>query len=176
LDLGAVTYDKNKCHFLNIASVGISGEVDYEVNRVKNRRPWTYKLAAIKAMLHYTPPVMTVKVDGKEWYKGRSWLVVVANGIYFGKGMAIAPQARVDDGMFEVVLVKEASRMRVLRAFNTVYSGKHLQLEEVQFTRGRQVEVISSGPALPLDLDGEHEMAREFHFEIKPGALQMLYE
>lgn len=176
LDLGTVVYDKNKCHFLNIASVGISGEVDSQVNRIKNRRPWTYKLAAIRAMLSYTPPVMTVKVDGELWYQGRSWMVVIANGIYFGKGMAIAPQASVNDGLFEVVLVKEASRMRVLQAFNSVYSGKHLALEEVQHTRAQQVEVVSNGPILPLDLDGEHETGREFRFEIKPGALQMLYE
>ncbi len=175
LDLGAVRYDQTDCHFLNIASIGISGEVDRRISTITNRRAWTYKLASLRSITRYSPPSLSIKIDGQAWYEGRAWLVVVANGRYFGKGMAIAPHAVVDDGLFEVVMVKEASRLRLLRAFNTVYSGKHLVLPEVMYTRAQRVEVESAGELLPLDLDGEYQTGHQFQFEVQTGALQMLY-
>lgn len=176
LDLGAVRYDQKNCYFLNIASVGLSGYVDKQVNRIKNRRPWTYKMASMRSILNYAPQPMHIKIDEQNWYEGRVWVAVVANGRYFGKGMAIAPHAEVNDGLFDVVVVKDASRLNLLRAFNTVYSGNHLERPEVIHTRAKRVEISTPDDMLPVDLDGEYQTARDIQFEVQAGALTMLYE
>ncbi|NDJ84714.1 MAG: YegS/Rv2252/BmrU family lipid kinase, partial [Chloroflexi bacterium] len=114
VDLGCLERGEvGKRYFLNIASVGIGGEVDRRVNAIHRRRPWTFKLATLKSFLTYQPRHMKVYTDGDEWYNDRAWAVVIANGQNFGHGMAIAPDARIDDGLFDVILIEDASRMNV---------------------------------------------------------------
>ena len=175
VDVGHLRYDGSGVHFLNISSVGVSGDV---VHRVGNGRryPWTFWLATVQSLLRYQKRHVRLHLDGELWYEGRVWLVVVANGAWFGRGMAIAPDARINDGMFDVVLVKDASRLTAVRAFNTVYSGKHLERPEVELRRGKQVDIEVIDGTIPLDLDGEPAVASHLTYSVKPGALQMLYD
>src|SRR5699024_3582932 len=115
-DIGLLTFDGQREHFLNIASVGAGGEVATRVNRVRRRRPWTFLLSTVQTLLQHTPQRMQVMLDGVPWYDGRSYIVAVANGSTFGHGMKIAPQAEVRDGLFDVVLVEGVSRVKVLSA------------------------------------------------------------
>jgi len=105
------------------------------------------------------------------------WLVAVANGPIFGRGMAIAPGAKVNDGLFDVVLVKSASRLTAIRAFNTVYSGNHLKRPEVELRQARQVEIIplNDHETLPMELDGESDSGGRVRYTMQPNILQMLY-
>lgn len=174
IDVGLIDYNGQREFFLNIASVGVSGEVDRRVHGVP-RRPWTFWLATVRSFLTYRQPAVRVQVDGALWYEGRAWLVAAANGSTFGRGMAIAPHAQVDDGQFDVVLVKAASRLTALRAFNTVYSGAHLGHPSVDVRRGQAVEVTPLEGPLMLDLDGEPALGGALRFSLHAGALQMLY-
>ena len=175
VDVGHLRFGDKSLHFLNIASAGVSGDVDRRVGQGR-RYPWTFWLASVQSLLRYKKREVRVLLDGELWYAGHTWLVVVANGAWFGRGMAIAPEARINDGLFDVVLVKDASRFTAVRAFNTVYSGKHLEREEVELRRGKTLEVeVVSGGAIPVDLDGEPAEGQHLTFSIKPGALQMLY-
>ncbi len=174
IDLGVLEHNGETCHFINIASAGIGGEVDRRVNAVRRRRPWTFKLATIKSLLTYRPRHMRVQLDGETWYDDKAWIAVVANGCVFGHGMVIAPHAKIDDGLFDVVLVENASRLQAILALNTVYSGKHLLREDVHYQRASEVIIESHDGALALDLDGEYAVGENLHFAVKPGALQML--
>jgi diacylglycerol kinase (ATP) len=115
-DVGVVTFNDTQEHFLNIASAGLSGEVDERVNRTKTHRPWTFLQATVATILNHKPLPMEVSLDGQPWYDGRAYLVTVANGSTFGHGMQIAPNAKTDDGLFDVVLVEGVSRPRILAA------------------------------------------------------------
>lgn len=174
IDVGELEYNGTRRYFLNISSVGISGDVVRQVDGVY-RYPWTYWLATVRSFLTYQAPSVRVRLDSELWYEGRAWLVAVANGAIFGRGMAIAPQARVDDGLFDVVLVQGSPRFVALKAFNTVYSGQHLRRDDVQLRRGREVEIESQSGRLLLDLDGEPGEGENLRYRIKPGAVQMLY-
>ncbi len=160
-------------HFLNIASGGISGEIDRNVNRREHRYPWTFLAATVAGLLRYPPPAVRVKLDGQSWYDGRAYIVAVANGCSFGHGMRIAPDARFDDGLFDVVLVEGMPRVRILAALGTVYSGAHVKRGDVHIQRARTVEIDSDQP-LSLDLDGEAAAGTSIRFELLPRALDVL--
>jgi YegS/Rv2252/BmrU family lipid kinase len=174
IDLGYLDYDDQNRHFLNIASAGISGEVDRRVNAVKKRRPWTFKLSTIKSILTYHPQRMKVWLDDDIWYDDKAWTLVVANGRIFGHGMAIAPNAEIDDGLFDVILIENTSRLTAIMALNTVYSGKHLLRSDVHHRQAKVVKVESLDNQLGLDLDGEYATGEQLRFSVKSGALQML--
>ncbi|MEO8611352.1 MAG: diacylglycerol kinase family protein [Chloroflexota bacterium] len=173
-DIGLLTFDGQREHFLNIASAGLSGEVDRRVNNIKTRHPWTFLQATVASIMTHQPQPMQVTLDGQAWYDGPAYLVAVANGTTFGHGMKIAPNAQTDDGLFDVVLVKGASRATILSALLSVYSGSHLTHPCVQSGKAKEVRIQGETGAVALDLDGEHATGRDLTFKLQPGLLQML--
>jgi diacylglycerol kinase family enzyme len=182
-DLGKVEYlnmqtggKPSRRIFLNIASAGVSGEVDHRVNRARRRSSLTFLRATIATLMKYRPQRISILCDDKEFYSGSCYLVVVANGQYFGRGMWIAPKALINDGMFDVVAVEGMSRLRILLAFKSVYSGTHLEREDVKHTRAASVLVCSEDGPLKLDFDGEEALGQELRFTVMPEAVNVLLD
>ena len=162
--------------FLNIASAGVSGEVDARVNRSRRRTSLTFLRATIATLFQYKPQRITVNCDGKTFYSGSSYLVAVANGRCFGRGMWIAPQALINDGKFDVVLVEGMPRWRILAALRTVFSGQHLKRDDVHQLRAAEVYVHSEDGPLSIDLDGEEAQGQDLRFTVQPGAIKVLVD
>ena len=160
--------------FLNIASAGVSGEVDHRVNRARRRSSLTFLRATIATLMKYKPQRVSIFCDDKEFYIGSCYLVAVANGQYFGRGMWIAPNALINDGMFDVIMVEGMPRLRILLAFKSVYSGTHLERKDVKHTRAASVLVRSEDRPLKLDFDGEEALGQELRFSVMPGAVNIL--
>ncbi len=174
-DVGILVSEGHSRPFLNVASAGIGGDVDARVNAVKNRRPWTFLRATLASLLQYRPQRLRVRLDGNLWYEGSAYIVAVANGRYFGHGMLIAPDAAVDDGLFDVVLVEGMPRHRIIGALPTVYRGTHLERDDVHHARASRIEIeTEGGEPLGLDVDGEHAAGRSISCEIRPGFLPIL--
>jgi diacylglycerol kinase family enzyme len=162
--------------FLNIASAGVSGEVDARVNRSRRRTSLTFLRATIATLFQYRPQRITVNCDGKTFYSGSSYLVAVANGRCFGRGMWVAPQALINDGKFDVVLVEGMPRLRILAALRTVFNGQHLKRDDVHHLRASEVDVHSESGPLSIDLDGEEAQGQDLHFTVQPGAIKVLVD
>jgi YegS/Rv2252/BmrU family lipid kinase len=162
--------------FLNIASAGISGEVDSRVNRAGRRTSLTFLLATIATLFKYDPQRIRVLCDEKEFYSGPSYLLAVANGRFFGRGMWVAPHALINDGLFDVVLAEGMPRRRILLALRTIFSGRHLQRRDVHHTRAASVRVRSEDGPLALDMDGEEGSGQDLHFSVLPGAVKILLD
>lgn len=173
-DIGLLRYDGHREHFLNIASVGLSGEVDQRVNRIAKRRPWTFLQSTVASIFSYQPQPMRVTLDNQLWHNGPAYLVTVANGTTFGHGMRIAPNASVKDGLFDVVLVKGVPRVTILSALYRVYGGTHLTHPAVRHAQAKEVKVEGIEGPVSLDLDGEHASGQELTFSVEPGLLSML--
>jgi len=180
-DLGVVEYlnmemGGNPCSrlFLNIASAGVSGEVDHRVNRSYRRSPLTFLQATIATLMRFRPQQISVLCNGREFFSGSCYLVAIANGQYFGRGMWIAPKALINDGMFDVIVVEGMSRLRILLALKSVYNGTHLERKDVKHTRAVSVRVSSEDGPLKLDFDGEEALGQELHFVVMPRAVNVL--
>lgn len=174
IDLGLLQFDDAREYFLNIASTGMGGDVVSRVNSARKRRPWTFLQSTVTTLLQYQPPPIQVTLDGKPWYDDRAYALVVANGSTFGHGMKIAPDARYDDGLFDVVVIDNISRVRVLAALKSVYDGSHLTHPAVHHMRAAEVHVHCPTGAVGMELDGEYAAGRELTFTVRPGALQVL--
>lgn len=173
-DIGLLTFNGQREHFLNIASAGLSGEIDRRVNQSAVRRPWTFLQSTLETLATHTAQAMRVVVDGEEWYEGDAYLVAVANGTTFGHGMKIAPHAQADDGLFDVVLIEGMPRLRAIWALRRLYDASHLTHPCVRAHRGRQIEITSARGAVGLDLDGEHAAGEQMTFTVRPGLLHLL--
>ncbi|HEX8355430.1 MAG TPA: hypothetical protein VF611_21160, partial [Pyrinomonadaceae bacterium] len=98
----------------------------------------------------------------------------VANARYFGGGMKIAPAAKVDDGLFDVVAVGDVSALTVLANSYRLYLGTHLGMREVHHALARRVRAEpATADAVKLELDGELVGRLPAEFEMMPGALRV---
>jgi diacylglycerol kinase family enzyme len=114
---------------------------------------------------------LDVKVDGEE----RSGLmedVIVGIGRYQAGGMMTTPDAEPDDGLFDVLLIKDATKPEVIRELPRIYKGTWLPHPKAEVLRGRVVEVTTPSP-LSVQLDGEQPGTAPVRFEIAPGAIRL---
>ncbi len=183
LDLGVITLHDTRGQrlhraFVNVASVGISGDVDERVDRGPK---WlggkaAFLIGTLGAALDYQNVPVEIEVDGAVWHRGPVLIAAIANGQYLGGGMRIAPDAELADGLLDVVCVGDLSRSVFLRLFPRVYKGTHLGLEAVRSLRGRSVVIRPLGEAKPVlvDVDGETPGYLPLAARIFPGALQLV--
>lgn len=173
IDAGRCAGERSSFYFLNVASAGIGGLVDEMVNAMPRRGRTAFLGATLRALRRYEAIPMRIEVDGERFHDGPTFLVAVANGTTFGKGMRIAPHARIDDGLFDVVVVGEVRGLQLLRRLPQVYFGRHLTARPVRVRRGRVVKLEPLAPAPMFDADGETYESGPASFEIMPGALRV---
>lgn len=160
--------------FINIADIGIAGLVIDTLEKMgKSRFPTlSYSLASLKTLFRFQPIDMRIQVDNKRVFEGKYTMVVTANGKYFGSGMKVAPAAKVDDGLLDIIFVSAAPKWKLLFKFAKIHSGKHLNEPEVEMLRAKRIQVETKQPAY-LDSDGEKIGKAPATFQIKPKFLSV---
>ena len=167
-------------HFVNISSFGASGLVVNLVNNASKRLGGrvTFMLGVIRGTIQYRNQAMRITLDegmeSERVFEGRYYNGVVANARYFGGGMMIAPDALMTDGLFDVVLLGDLSKLNVLRGTPALYSGRHLLQEGVDVYRARTVRAEpTAGETVLIDLDGEQPGRLPARYSVVPGALRI---
>jgi len=162
-------------YFHNVTSFGLGGEVDDRVNRTSKVFGGfiSYIWATLISLLIYHRKRIRLKVDGKFDMCVMCWNIVVANGQYHGGGMWVAPDARLDDGLFQVTIVGDLSLAEVFRNLPKLYNGKLFQVDKVDTLRGRRIEACSDQRVL-LDVDGEQPGQLPVVIDMVPGALRLI--
>lgn len=150
--------------FAGVAGLGIDAEVVRRVNRLgrRARGPWIYALATLRAMLTFRPPTVELTLDGSR-HASRVMLAAVANSPRFGSGMRLAPAARLDDGLLNVVVVEPAAPWAMLAVLIRIHRGTHVghrtvwtaPTRAVHLRPDRPMTLIADGePLMPVGRDG----------------------
>jgi len=179
IDVGEVLFQdehrqQNQRYFLNVADVGLGGETVALVNKQSKLLggKLSFLLGSVLSILRYRNKVMRCEIDGKLIVEGRINSIMVANGQYIGGGMMIAPHAKLDDGLFDVVCLGDFSTLMLLWHLPKIYKGKHLKISGVTVHRGRSVVITTAEQAL-LDIDGEQPGEAPLTFSLHPKALRL---
>jgi diacylglycerol kinase (ATP) len=178
MDVGRVRYRSNagadeERFFLNVADFGLGGEVVREVTeRRLQRKASSYVRCLITTMARYKNKRVRIRVDGETLPDGEYLIGAVANGRIFGKGMKVAPDARLDDGLFDSVLVRGFRFLEFCRHGWKLMNGSHVTHPKVTVVRGREVEAWSDEPEdVLLELDGDQLGRLPATFEVVPRNL-----
>ncbi len=161
-------------YFINIADFGIGGETVERVNNTTKAFGGfaSFLYGAIVTILTYRGKRVKVKVDDSYECEKVINNVVVANGQYFGGGMRIAPNAQVNDGLFDILVVEDTGVVESLKSIPKVYRGTHIDNPKIQYLRGKTVAAESPDTVL-LDVEGEQVGRLPARFEILPGAINV---
>lgn len=160
--------------FINITSFGLGGLVDQKVNESSKALGGkvSFLLGSVRALAEFQPRGIRLTVDGQT-----SEVVInnvaVANGRYFGGGMKIAPHAALDDGLFDVVILRPQDFGELLSNAVKLYEGRHFESAAVSLLRGKEVvaEPINEADRILLDVDGEALGRLPAHFTVIPEAI-----
>jgi YegS/Rv2252/BmrU family lipid kinase len=182
IDVGRLEYTSHDGqpavrHFVNVSSFGIAGLVDDIVNRSSKALGGrlSFMMATVRAQMRYRNQRVRLRVDGGTREEHTIHNVAVANGRYFGGGMMIAPDAKLDDAAFDVVELGDFSRMELLTSGMRVYKGTHVSLSKVRICRAQLVEAepVESDEQVLLDVDGEQPGRLPARFRLLPRALRI---
>lgn len=159
--------------FINIAGVGFDGLVS---NRMKGS-PWRgflpYFLKSVEAGLSYAPRECRIEVDD-QILERKCFAISIANGPMYGYNFQIAPDARLDDGLFEVVILKEAPVWQYFAAVPSMLNNKIYDAEFVEHYTAKRIKISAPGKHY-VHLDGEGlTLEGAIDFEMKPASLQIL--
>lgn len=171
----------------SVVAGSVYAGVDARASYFVDRAHWLpgalqYPYAAVRALATYRPVDCVLDVDGAR-STHQAATVVIANSRYYGKGMAIAPGASVDDGLLDVIVIEAASRNGLIRSLPKVYDGAHVDLDQVTVLTGRRVALSGSyagGGEVELGADGESlgslpaEAAAPLGVELLPEALRII--
>lgn len=170
----ARTADGTQRWFLGVLSAGFDALVNERANRWRwPKGPVRYNLAIARELPVFRPVRYRLELDG-EVEELRGMLVSVANGSSFGGGMRIAPDASMDDGLLDVVVLGPVSTAQFLRVFPTVYAGGHVNHPAVTIRRARTVRVEVPDRTLAVYADGERVGPVPLDCEAVPGAVRVL--
>ncbi|RMG02657.1 MAG: diacylglycerol kinase family lipid kinase [Acidobacteria bacterium] len=188
IDVGRILFTtdsgkKETRYFLNVASYGLSASV---IKRVKSmnfnwlpisemRGQVNFALSTLQEIIGLDYVYSKIKLDRYRESALSSLNFCICNARFFGGGMKIAPNAKLDDGAFDIVNIGNISALRVLLNSYTLYRGTHLDLPEVQTTSARLIEAkpFHTGQKIRLEADGELIGFLPAEFEIIPKALKI---
>lgn len=154
IDVGEVTTGGRTARFLTVAALGFDAKVSDRTNRLRwPHGALRYYLALVIELARLRPLRFTVAVDGEAPDTALGTLVAVGNTASYGGGMPVCVGAEPDDGLLDLVQVERIGRLRLLRLFPLLLSGRHLSRPEVRHRRARTVTV--SAPGLVVYADGE---------------------
>jgi YegS/Rv2252/BmrU family lipid kinase len=159
--------------FVGIASLGF----DSDASRIANTAParlgrLVYVYAALRALAAWQPARFDLRIDGAPLqFSGYS--VAAANAPGYGGGMLLAPAARLDDGLFDVVLTGRLPKRRFLAALPKVFKGTHVDEPGVRVLRARELQVDADRPFV-VYADGDPIGSTPVTIRVEPGALRVL--
>lgn len=178
-DMGQVEYKTNgelkNYYFLNIASFGLSGRVASIVNGWHRRGKTVYLRATLLTLFTYLPALNKIEIDGNGFFEGKNYLVAFANGKIFGGGMKIAPDAKINDGLFDVIIVKAATFFSFLKGLILVFKGKHLNHPAIISSRGKNF-TVSAERKIYFEIDGEDHITPFAKIRVIENSLPLLVD
>ncbi|MCC6330297.1 MAG: diacylglycerol kinase family lipid kinase [Acidobacteria bacterium] len=189
IDAGRVTFQGHAGEtitrfFLNVSSFGLAASI---IERVKSNKAldWlplggvrgraNFALSTLSEVVGLDAVTVKVRIDSGEEKLLQTVNFCVANARYFGGGMMIAPNAKLDDGKLDIVNIGDIRTAKVLLNAYTLYNGSHLDLAEVKSTLARRIEIApaSLGDDIHIETDGELPGRLPAVYEIVPAALRV---
>jgi YegS/Rv2252/BmrU family lipid kinase len=178
IDVGRVAYrewsgGEAERFFANVGSVGMSAAVAERANGMSKALGGkaTFFYALVRVFFEWENTVISVQLDDAK-REARMHDVIVANGRWHGGAMLLAPEAKQDDGLFDVVLIGDVTKRDFVTTAPKIYKGTYLAHPKVELLRSRSV-AVDAPDRLPIELDGEQVGTTPVRFEVVPHAVRV---
>ena len=189
IDVGRITFQDHNNetasrYFLNVSSFGLAASI---IERVKSNKAldWlplggvrgraSFALSTLQEVVGLDPVTVRVRIDNGEERSLQTVNFCVANARYFGGGMMIAPDAKLNDGFLDLVNIGDIRTAKVILNAYALYNGTHTNLSEVKSSRVQKIDVspLGKNDEIHIEVDGELPGKLPAVYEIIPNALRV---
>ena len=159
--------------YVGIASCGFDSDANRIANEAKLiRGNLVYLYAGLRTLLAWKHATFVATVDG-ERHTFRGYGVAVANSKAYGGGMYLVPQAQLDDGLLDVMLITESPKLNFLKGMGKVFKGAHVDDPATAFVRGTEVEISADRP-FTVYADGDPIADLPVTIRVAPQVLRVI--
>ncbi len=145
LDIGRFQCEGSQHYFINMVGLGFVSQVAQAAIPLKWLGNGAYTAATLQKLVALKAQPLKLTLDGKS-FERQGVFVEVANSRFTGTRFLMAPRAKLDDGLLDVVLLNSISRLKLLRLFTSIYDGSHINYPEIEYLQAEKIEVIESRP------------------------------
>ena len=165
--------DARVAHFIGAGGMGLDAEAALEANTRFRNWPGVlrYLAGALWTFAHQPSFELRAEIDGAPW-AGKAILAAVANAPCYGSGIRIAPDAKMDDGRLNAVLVEEVGWLRLMHGLAILLTSGNLKFKEVKRFAATRVR-LEANRKVKIHGDGELLGESPAEFEILPGAIRV---
>lgn len=173
IDAVRVRTPERSCYFVNVGSAGFDAEVNAYANQLRFLKGTASYVVAMLVMLgRFRPGEFTISIDGTD-HSQAAMLVIVGNAVSYGGGMKVTPNALLDDGKLDIMILKAMSKFDLVKTFPKVFRGSHLDHPAVQMLRGRRIE-LAAERTMQVFGDGDHIGTLPATFELVDKAIRVV--
>ncbi|MFC1948834.1 diacylglycerol/lipid kinase family protein [Chloroflexota bacterium] len=178
IDVGVVEYQSNsktlQRFFVNAAGIGFDAAAVETTERLPKYFGGTipYLFGLLRTLFGYKNQLVELRI-GDRVETSRVLSVVVSNGCYFGGGMRVAPEARLDDSLFDVTVIGDVGKFDLLKSLPMIYKGTHGKHPKVSMEKAEKI-TVNSPERLLVQADGELLGEGPASFWLKPAALSIV--
>jgi diacylglycerol kinase (ATP) len=174
IDVAKASFQDGCRHFLNMSAGGFSGVVSEKADEAKDRwGPLAYMRGALDAFPELTAFEVALTLSGAETLRIGTYNIVISNGRFVAAGIPVAPQARLDDGLLDVMIAPATTIPKLALLVPQVLLGRHLDSDLLLFRKATSIEILSD-PPMAFNVDGEILSEEPALFEVLPRALEMI--
>ncbi|PSB03428.1 lipid kinase [Merismopedia glauca] len=169
IDIGWV----NGHYFLNIASLGLSAEVNRRVSQ-RLKKHWgvfAYIITALQVLATVRPFWVDIYADNQS-IETKTLQITIANGRYYGSGLVIADDATIDDERLDLQSIEMQHWWQIFPLLPAAFLGKSPTGDSVRLIQGKDIEIHTRKPH-PINTDGEKTTKTPARFRVLPHALQV---
>lgn len=171
LDVIQVQLSDRLVHCIDMVGWGAVSDINLNAERWRILGRQRYAVAALWQIARARRRRATLMLDGVE-HSDDFLFVIACNPKYTGAGMQLAPRAELNDGLMDVVVVRNASRWQMLNLFSKVFDGSHVRLKCVEYHQVKSFEIRTEKED-PMNLDGEMKGYSPIAAEVLPSALSV---
>ena len=170
IDVMRIKTRKNINFAVNIIGWGMASNVNILAEKLRWLGSIRYSIASIISIIKIKLQSVNIIIENQV-FDGKAAFFIALNTIHTGKGMKMAPQAKLNDGLIDIILLKRASRLRVLKIFLQLFSGKHIYDPLVQYMQVKHFSINSENDF--LNIDGENIGKTPIEVSVERNAIQL---
>lgn len=167
--------DERRSWFINVANGGFGGEVANRIERAAKQRwgAFAYWMSTLGTLSDAPSYDITLSLDDQVPERRTVSGIAIANGRFLGGGFPVAQNARIDDGLLDIVLAPPMEPHEFFRSGMDLAFGRAEQNSVIELHRAKKVE-LRTASKIPFSVDGDLIDFRHGIFEVRPGALRVV--
>ena len=177
VDISKIDCGNQRIYTFNITGWGMVATVGINAERFRCLGTSRYTILSIFEIIFKKTNSANIvyydKDNKKHELNDNFMFAVLCNTIHTGKGMKIAPKAKLNDGLIDLVLIKDASRLKLLRLMSKLFSGKHIYDDIVEYVQLSKFE-LKTHVTSQLNIDGEIKGSAPFELSVIPQAIEII--